>query len=389
MRKLAIGLCVVLLSASACWPFGDDAPLTEMTLRRESGTVELLRDGEVIGVGDLASLQPGDVVQADRGARAILRLQGDRIIEIAAFKTKARVRIANGARIEAQSGNLLARAQAQTEVVFGDVEASGSGATFRLDRGLASSRAAVYKGRIRLTAPGERSLSVSRLRQASIAVDDVPGMADPYRINADDPWDRQLLGHVLDLEEELTLLATGFQNQLGRQRPTLAFFRALAKGRDVSFMRPYLRRAPATDLLIAFNIALRAQEDSVKHAFKQAFKWFERGASWGVVAELLNVRGRILIAQIERIIELSTKGKDIGPEFTVAAAEEAATGPPSDGGGGAQPPDDGSEPPDDGGGNSPKPKPSEPPDECTDTIDCIAEDILPDSSPSPTPSIGP
>jgi hypothetical protein len=391
MKKLALALCLALFAATACWPFDDDAPLTEMTLALQRGVMEVLRGEELIEVSDRLSIEPGDVIQGSSGALARLRLEGGRILHLAGFGSKLDVRIVAPDEIEGRSGNVLADTNETTTVTFGQIEATASNAMFRLDRGIASTRASSYEGEVRLTAPGEPTLDVGRLRQVAVAADDLPADPQPYRLDTEDYWDKLFLKNLVDLQGNIEQLAVGFQNQLGDSRPGVAYFKALAGGRDASFIRPYLRRASSVNLLIAFNIALRVQKMSLKAAFRKTFGLFERGASWGVVADIMGVTPRILIASLERIVESATRGRGPqDPEFTVAAAEDASSpgstsssdSPPSSGGGGGGDGNTGGG----GGGDEPPPKdPEDPEDDCDNAVDCTVQDILPDESPSPSP----
>jgi hypothetical protein len=395
MRKLALALCLSLFAATACWPFDDDAPLTEMTLALQRGVMEVLRGEELIEVSDRLSIEPGDVIQGGSGALARLRLEGGRILHLAGFGSKLDVRVVAPDEVEGRSGNVLADTNETTTVTFGQVEATASNAMFRLDRGIASTRASSYEGDVRLAAPGEPTLDLGRLRQVAVAADDLPSDPQPYRLDTEDYWDKLFLKNLVDLQGNIQQLAVGFQNQLGESRPDVAYYEALAGGRDASFMRPYLKRASAVNLLIAFNIALRVPKMSLKNAFRKTFGLFERGASWGVVADIMGVTPRVLIASLERIVESATRGRELQePEFTVAAAEDASSSgsssssdsPPSSSGGGDGGGDDNTG---GGGGGDDKPPPKDPNDpeeDCTNAVDCTVQDVLePDESPSPSP----
>jgi len=391
MKKLALALCLALFATTACWPFDDDAPLTEMTLALQRGVIEVFRGEDLIEVSDRVSIEPGDMIRGGSGVLARLRLEGGRILHLAGFGSKLDIRIVSPDEIEGRSGNVLADAGEPMTVKFGQVEATASNAMFRLDRGIASTRASAYEGEVRLTAPGEPTLDVRRLRQVAVAADDLPSASDPYRLDTEDYWDKLFLKNLVDLQGTIQQLAIGFQNQLRGNRPGVAYFEALAGGRDASFIRPYLRRTSAVNLLIAFNIALRVPKMSLGDAFRKTFALFERGASWGVVADIMGVRPRILIASLERIVESATRGRELQePEFTVAAAEDASSpgsssssgSPPGSSGSG-----DGGGDGNTGGGGGDEPPPKEPKDEeCQDfDVDCTVDDILPDESPSPSP----
>ena len=400
MRKLAVALCLALFATTACWPFDDEAALTEMTLELQRGVMSVVRGGEVTAVLDAVSdrvaVKPGDVIRGGRGSRGELRLEGARFLQVAGFDSRLDLSIVTPDEVDGRSGNVLANAKAPTTVMFGDVEATASDARFRVDRGIASTRAAAYDGEVQLRAPGESTLVVGRLRQAAVAADDLPARADLYSLDTEDYWDKLFLGNLVSLQEDILQLAGGFQNQLGKTRPGVAYFEALADGKDASFIRPYLKRASAVDLLIAFNVALRVEDMSLHKAFRRTFRLFERGASWGVVADIMGVSPRVLVASLERVIKGATRGRAVSePELTVAAAEEASS--PSGGSSGDPTPSGGGDGGGSGtgsggggggggGGDEPPDKPKDEPEECDpNDFQCEIEEILPDALSSPSP----
>jgi hypothetical protein len=115
-----------------------------------------------------------------------------------------------------------------------------------------------------------------------------------------DAWDKQYLSDVVDLTQELDLLATGFARQVDQTRPGLDYFSDLTTD-DVAFMRGYLSR-PAEDLLVAFTIADNDPDAPFKGSFTKAFRLFDDGASYGVAATILDARTRPLVAQLEELI---------------------------------------------------------------------------------------
>lgn len=160
-------------------------------------------------------------------------------------------------------------------------------------------------------------------------------------------------------------------------------------------MRSYLARSrpnDVPDLLIGFNIALQSRQP-FKKAFRSAFRYFEDGGDWGVVAAILGVRARPLLAQLDDVIDGTgavAQGADSEAEFTLAAAE-AAGGETIDGTFN----DGGNDPgnlagPDPGGGEDPRPSPRPSPsgdvEDCQNAVDCAAKEVLPRPEPSPSPS---
>ena len=393
MKKLALLVAAVVLSGVAC--SGDQA-LADMELRLVSGVVNVLRDGETINVDGPIELMPGDVIVTKEQSLAKFALEGGSPARHGQVQGNARLLVSSTTSLEAEEGEVLMQVTEPTRVEVDGVTARASDADFRVDRRFGSVRTAVYDGSVELDAPGQADLALSTLYQATIVSGDLPNQTRPYQLDEEDPWDRDLLGDVIDLEEELAVLGRGLSSQLGQQRPDLEYFRALTDGQRVDFMRDYLRRRPS-DLLIGFTIARNA-DGSLQNAFKDAFDYFDQGARWGVAAKLMEVQPRPIVAQLERLIlgtgVVAANGSGNRAEFTVAAADASETGgavvpppgsqpPPSDPSDPQPPPEDPKDP------DEPK-DPPEDPDECTNSIECAGEDLedqLPgggDPSPSPT-----
>lgn len=141
MRRLII-ICLLLslLGAAAVtyWSVADDPTLSDMELLRLAGTVEVVRGGETIEVGDKLGIRPGDQIATygdESGAR--LRLQGDREIELGA---DSGLTVTGATAVTGRAGSFLADAGEPTTVAFGDVEASTSDGLFRVDVGYGSAR---------------------------------------------------------------------------------------------------------------------------------------------------------------------------------------------------------------------------------------------------------
>lgn len=389
-RRMALCMPLLLLAGTACWPFSPDEQIGEMTLERLAGRVQVVRGTEApVNVEGSFSLEPGDIIQTAAKARAHLRLEGDR--EAFIFD-KGEAVVDSVKAMEIDSGKLLAEAQDSMKVSFGSVVATGQDAVFRIDQGFASTRAATYSGEIRLAAPGQETLRVPSLFQASIAANDLPAIPRPYGLSEDDRWDSIHIEKWVNLDRRLTTLSGGLASQLQNQRPTLPYFNALADDENVGFMRNYLNRS-TVNLLIGFSIAESAKkygplDDAFQRAF-QLYDLFEAEPHWGIVAGILNASPKPLVAQLDGIATVTvaaSSGTEEGENpFTVAAAEGAdpqpgdpVVPPPPDDDPGEE--DPGDEDPD------PSPRPTQSPEECDSSIECDLEDIL-DPSPSPTPPV--
>lgn len=387
MKKLALPLVVALLAGTACWPFARDQELSPMSVERASGAgvIEVLRGNEVIPVGqDEVAIRAQDVIRTAGDAEARIRLAGSRE---SLLGSAGRVVVLGTAALELAAGSLVARAGSPTRLAMGDVALdAGDDAVVRLDRGFASARAGVYRGTATAMAPGEDRLTLARLFQASTTAGDLPPTPSPYRVDPADPYDRIYLEDVIALDERLERLRAGFQSQVGGRRPGLGYFRRLAGGEPVGFLRPYLKeRIPAADLLIGFTVARTAAGD-LESQTERAFDLYERGARWGVAAAIMRVPQRPLLAELTRAITATgvvAQGTGGEPVFLAEGGGGELGGPaPAPGPGGGGNGDGG-----DDGGNDPEPRPTASPT-CDNEITCTIEDIIgPQPTPTPTSNI--
>ena len=403
MKKISLLLVACMFSGVACWPFDGEEAQPDMTVRRESeeGKVEILRAGERIQVGaNDEPIQPGDVVRTYKGALAQVALEGERAAWIGGTEQvvdgapDAEMRIIDTMSVESETGTVLAEADEAMKVRFGDATATTSDGVFRIDRRAGSARAGSFSGTVRLAAPGEPNVTLPRLYEASATANDFRA-SQPYRLDPEDPFDAQRLESIITLEGELGQLSAGFANQLsGNQRPSLGYFRVLANGKDVSAMRPYLKR-PTIELLLGFTVATNTDEHPFSHAIREAFRHRDAGGSWGIVAAILRSQPKALIADLSDIIVGSgavAGGEGDTAQFDLAAAEAAQTGeaPPTVNDG------DPSDPtvPDDPDPRDPDPdepdpeqpdEEEEPAEDCTDGIDCTQEEVRERIVPEPDP----
>lgn len=385
--QVAVGLVIVLFVGVAWWPFSDASELEEMTVKRRGGAVVVLRGGETIEVKDETSLKPRDVVQTQSSGEAVVRLQGSRLLTLA---PDSKILVRDHRSVESQTGSVLASTDDPLDLTFGSVEASTSGATFRFDRGVSAGRVATYKGAVTLSAPGQERLPVRRLFQADPTLNTVPASAAPYDVDGADPWDRLHLQDVISLQEELDQLAAGLSAQVGNERPGRDYFSALAGGKDVSFLRPHLRRAPI-NLLVGFTIALHDGKRPLARSFGAAFSLYDRGAQWGVAAAIMRVKLSKVLADLEDIASVAVVAGAGGQEsFTAAAGAQSATGeiPAPPRGGGPAPTGNPTAPPATGDPTAPPPTQTpKPPSECQNFGQCTIQDLQEgvQGSPSPTP----
>jgi hypothetical protein len=404
MRHGALPLAIFLLAGAACGPLAPEQTLPEMSLKKVSGTVEIIRGGDTITVGEETDIEPDDVVRTGgRDALARLRLEGDRLLQL---KGRGSTVVDSPTSVEVQAGEVLVRAEEVTRVLVESVEARASAAQFRVDRGFGSARVSSYSGTVALESPGQQLLEINSFFEATVTAGVIPQSTRPYRMQPDDPWDALILQKWVGLEEELKVLSNSLTNNLGGDRPDVAYFSELAGGDGARFVRSFLdRRVP--DLLIGFTIANNS-DSSLKQAFRRAFSLFDEGATWGITSAIMEIEPRPLLAQLGRTIlgtgVVVAGGAQTGASFSVAAADLSASGggiqAPASGGGATSPggssgvgdPGGG----DPGGGDPGGGKPGgggggggggEEPQECqTGDVQCALDDLT-DPSPKPSPSI--
>ncbi len=405
MRRWALPLVIVVLAGTACGSLAPEQTLPEMSLKKVSGTVEIVRGGDTITVGEEADIESDDVIRTSgRDALARLRLEGDRLLQL---KGTGSTVVDSPSSVEVQGGEVLVRAEEVTRVLVDSVEARASAAQFRVDRGFGSARVSSYSGTVALESPGQQLLEIRSFFEATVTAGVIPQLTRPYRMQPDDPWDALILQKWVSLEEELKVLSNSLTNNLGGDRPDVAYFSGLAGGEGAGFVRSFLdRRVP--DLLIGFTIANNS-DSSLKQAFRRAFSLFDEGATWGITSAIMDIEPRPLLARLGRTIlgtgvVVAGGAQTDGATFSVAAADLSASGggiqPPASGGGATSsggPSGVGG----DGGGNPGGGDPGggnpggggggggggEKPKECqTGDLQCTINDLT-DPSPQPSPSI--
>jgi hypothetical protein len=401
MRHGALPLAIFLLAGAACGPLAPEQTLPEMSLKKVSGTVEIIRGGDTITVGEETDIEPDDVIRTGgRDALARLRLEGDRLLQL---KGRGSTVVDSPTSVEVQAGEVLVGAEEVTRVLVDSVEARASAAQFRVDRGFGSARVSSYSGTVALESPGQQLLEINSFFEATVTAGVIPQSTRPYRMQPDDPWDALILQKWVSLEEELKVLSNSLTNNLGGDRPDVAYFSELAGGEGAGFVRGFLDRRVA-DLLIGFTIANNS-DSSLKQAFRRAFSLFDEGATWGITSAIMEIEPRPLLAQLGRTIlgtgVVVAGGAQTGASFSVAAADLSASGgaiQSAASGGGATSSGGSSGVGDPGGGDPGGGDPGggnpgggggggEEPQECqTGDLQCAVDDLT-DPSPEPSPSI--
>lgn len=392
VATLLVAALGVPLVAGAGWiAFSDGAGLGAMEIEA-TGKVTILRGTERITVERQQGLEPLDVIETAKGATAHFKLEGSRSFDLAERST---ARILSPSAVEPLAGDILAETSDPVKLIFGEMTATTSGATFRVDR-TSSARTGVYSGTVHLTSPGQPDLDIQRLHELDVplAAPDLSSAA-PYRLDVKDVWDIKHLESVVALDKDLTQLAKGLSAQFAQARPPLSYYADVA-GQPVGFMKPYMNNRPG-DLIVGMTVA-DAAPGPLKTAVGNAFTLFKQGARWSVTAAIMkaNIRDlreglNVLIARSglsgdgagASLNSIGGPGSSNGTNGTQGGDGEGPGGsvPGTGPGGNETTPPPGSDPTNPPGTDptnppeEPEPEPTNPPEECTSDIECAVNDV--------------
>lgn len=313
-----------------------------------------LREGDGIA--------PGSIVKTGKDARVRLSTDGKQAIELAP-ETEATIRGAGGVSLDRGSalGEAGSRSLSFDSGGIGVQIASGAA---RLERLLGTLRVGVYSGAARVSLLG-RGVDVPAYRElffaGGIPVERSP---KPLQLNAADPWDRRLLGDVLELDRELAQFGRGFNSEFGAQAAAPVFFvNFVPVPQAVATVAAAPVGTSAADKLIGLVFAQQiAQRDGnpahVRTLFNALIAERRAGATWGLIAKERGLQLRPLLQAVLGAIRRGT-------------APASSPGSPGSGGGSSPPP------PSPGPTASPRPRPTRSPSPS------------PPASPTPTPTCGP
>jgi FecR protein len=371
MRKLALSLSLALIALTIFAFVDADEGLSEMTLKRLTGDVTVIKGGETREVSDESGIEPGDRISTGSEGRAELRLEGARGIELA---PRSQIEVLSTSSIAGRGGSVLGSSDEGDAVTveFGRVSASSDGGRFRVDLSTGSSRVGVYEGSAAVSAPGETAAPIDRFFQADVAGNERVLEPSPLQIDESDAWDQIHLNDVLSLDERITKLGDGLATQLGGARPSSGYFDELVST-PVDFIDGYLRDRRVSDVLIGFTIA-RNTDAPLQESFERSFEYRNEGGKWGLIARIMDAEERELVAQLGRTIIdtgiLAADADDEGPAFGADSASRegsrgGTSGGPSPGTstGGGSGSSGGTPAPGSGGGGGGEPEPPEQPPE--------------------------
>jgi len=320
-----------------------------VTVQTPGEPAHALRQGSTVAEGSALTTARDASVRLEDGEDLAVELAGE-----------TRATIVSSQRASLDLGAALAET-AKGSFAFDSrgVGVTVSNGAARLDRRLGTLRVGVYKGSAHLDLVG-RTADVPVYRQQDFA-GGVPLERDPTPLTLDDrdPWDRRLLGDVLELDKGLAQFVRGFNSEFSQQALVPVFFTAFVPVRAAATV---VATAPADvsaadkliGLVFAQQLSARDGNDSqLARHFGEMVAEFQQGATWGLIAKERGLELRLLLPAVLDAIRRGTTPPPV------------PSGGAGGGGGGG-----GSTPPTPRPTGSPKPTPSP----------------SPTKTPSPTPT---
>ena len=302
-------------------------------------------DGGEERVTDRRDLRSGDVVEMVEGTAAV-ELADDVTLELREGRGARASSVLRMAEVpELARGDLLIVAGGSEAA---EVDAAGtlltlSGGAARVSRAL-DVQTGLYLGSLALRSSA-RQVEVDELSEVAIPAPGLVGAAAPIQLDASDPWDRRILGDVIELSRELDARAAGFtaQGPPSATQPAFYLTRFEPLSESETQIRTSLRRGrPPGEQLIGAAITALGRRDSAAVRYDRVFAFRAAGAAWGLVARREGVSRGPLLALLDDVIggvgdelALSTGPSPEPPPVTSPPATTTTTSP---GGPGPTPP---------------------------------------------------
>jgi len=327
----------------------------DVTAQRADGTAHALRVGETIAAGESIRTGPG--------ARVRLEAGGGRALEFGAA-TSSTITSKNAVALD--SGSALA----ETGGVPWNFDARGTGVGIstgasRVELALGVLRVGVYGGGAHVDLVG-RGVDIPPYHELEFA-GGIPVERDPrlLSLSDNDPWDRRLLGDVLEFDRDIDQFGKGFDNQFAGDATDAVFYGSFVSVQKISSVTSCATSSTsASDELIGLVFAERLDRMDgstyrVRTNFCSMLNERSDGGTWGLIAK---ERGLPLQPVLRAVLDSIKRGT------TPQASGGGGSGGGGFGGGGGNPPRQ----PSPKSTRSPKPKPTQSP--------------TPGPSPSPTPT---
>ena len=333
-------------------------------------------------------LRPGDVVRTGGGGRAEL-VTRDRVVYVG---STAAVQVVDGEHQVLRRGAVVADAQRGPDLDLAvaslDVTVSAGSAT-RAERSV-TSRIAALAGPTDVRSSAGRRLTIDSLHQALVGGDALPDVTTPLRLTDDDGEAHAVPDLVRD-DETLNGLAHGIDST----GPATA--RVITASAELGALS-----APAgvgrSDRLLPAVIAATGSSSGAEQRYSRAVSYRKAGGSWGVIAHLLGVAARGVVATLAAFERTQPPGR-IGSVAAVLASAGLGAGRTGIGSGNGETnssprshghgSDEGGDSQGGGPSSSPTPSPSGPVGTVLGTVDDTVGEVLsllPKPTPTPTPT---
>ena len=315
-----------------------------VTVQPQAEPSRALREGDIVRPGWGIVSSPGASVRLEGGEKRAVELAGD-----------TRAAVLGSRRMSLEHGSALG------ETGSGSLSFDVTGTNVRLNDGaarlvneLGTLHVGVYSGEAHVDLLGT-VVDVPPLRQQDFlggsAAERTPA---PLELHPSDPWDRRLLGDVIELDTRLTQFKRGFNAEFGQQATDPVFFVAFVSLRRTAEVASTAQDdVTAGDTLIglvfAQELAARDGNDArVGRYFSEMVAEFRLGATWGLIAK---ERGLDLRGLLPAVLDAIRRG-------TTPSSSGGGGGGSGGGGGGSEPTSRPTSRPNHGPKATPSPSPS-------------------------------
>lgn len=320
-RYVAVAALIALLSTACNGDADGPAGFRAIAL---SGGSEYLEEGEWRRLEEEADLRVGDRLRTGDRGRALVRLPGDRTVELA---PSSEIQVEGPVDTTLLRGSALGSTRNTLGIALGAVTVRGATGLFRVDR--AYGRVKVYEGAATLPGSGWDG-EIPALREIVVVSGGVSRAPRPLAVNPDDIWESSIFGKAIEVGERLTRLERGLHRQFPERPNTSAVARAIPGDVPARMVRSRLRERPVSrwaEVAVASAVASQTGEGALDELLGGMLELRDLGASWILIAAELELTERVLAA-VGRI------SASLARVLSSISQAQAASGGGAGGGGG-------------------------------------------------------
>ena len=252
-----------------------------------------------------ARLEPSGLVEVSVAGAPFVRASHGRTLrakdQVRVIDGRAVLELTNKSKVELRAGSVLTvngNVEPSLSLDDGDLLVeSGRGDTLQVDGGTATVKVAgsaklrrgvslaagVYTGTARFER-NDQGLTLPQYRQGAVVGTGIlPPAAEPLSLAPSDEWDRRLLGPVMALDEQLTLITQAFEADAPAAVGPETYKEWVPRAAGLPLTPELLAgRAVGENLIGVTLIAL--DKGDFTNRFQSIFGFRAEGASWGLVA---------------------------------------------------------------------------------------------------------